>query len=95
MDYEAELDDFDADVDEGGDGLTPEDRDALARGAEEVRVFLGPDVAKIPDGQIQESLWYYYFDVDKTVSYLRKKFVDPAPAPKTEPKKPKECKFIS
>lgn len=26
----------------------------------------------IPDDKIQESLWYYYFDVDKAVSYLRK-----------------------
>ena len=26
----------------------------------------------ISDAQIQESLWYYYFDVDKTVAYLRR-----------------------
>lgn len=26
----------------------------------------------IPAAKIQESLWYYFFDVDKTVSYLRK-----------------------
>jgi hypothetical protein len=26
----------------------------------------------ISDAQIQESLWYYYFDVDKTVAYLKR-----------------------
>ncbi len=26
----------------------------------------------IPDEKIQESLWYYYFDVEKCVNYLRK-----------------------
>lgn len=95
MDYEAELDDFDADADEGGDGLTPEDREALARGTEDVRAILGSEASTIPTDQIHESLWYYFYDIEKTVSYLRKKFVNPAPTPKSESKKPKESTSLS
>lgn len=35
-----------------------------------VRDALGTVVA-IADEKIEESLWYYYFDVNKTIAYLK------------------------
>ena len=40
-------------------------RDGTAR----VRNVLGPDVA-VSDREIQDSLWHYYYDVEKTVMYI-------------------------
>ena len=41
----------------------------------EVRDLLG-DTVKIKDSEIRETLWYYYYDVDRTVSW----FLGPVPA---------------
>lgn len=41
----------------------------LQEGTTEVRKILGPDVA-VTDQEIQESLWHYYYDVEKTVNYI-------------------------
>src|SRR5689334_22287589 len=96
LDYEAELDDFDADGTEDGDQLTPEEREALPRGTEDVKALLGSEANKISNAQIHESLWYYYYDVDKTAAYLQKKYIAaPTPTPKAESKKPKERMCIS
>lgn len=38
----------------------------------------------ITDKQIQEALWHYYYDVDKSISYLRKEYTA---KPKREQKK--------
>lgn len=35
-----------------------------------VRDALGDDVPGITDKNIQEALWHYYYDVEKTVNYL-------------------------
>lgn len=35
-----------------------------------VREAIGPDVPGITDGEIQEALWHYYYDVGKSVTYL-------------------------
>jgi hypothetical protein len=40
----------------------------------EVRDLLG-DQSKIENDEIRETLWYYYFDVPKTVSWLLGKSV--------------------
>lgn len=47
----------------------------------EIRSILGPQSSKVTTTQIQEALWHYYYDVDKSVTYLITKFIDP-PAPK-------------
>lgn len=47
----------------------------------EVRELLGPQASKVSASQIQEALWHYYYDIDKTLAYLVTKFIDP-PAPK-------------
>jgi elongation factor 1 alpha-like protein len=35
-----------------------------------VKAALGPSLS-IPDTEIQEALWHYYFEVAKAVTYLR------------------------
>ncbi|ROT36239.1 hypothetical protein SODALDRAFT_335317, partial [Sodiomyces alkalinus F11] len=91
LDYEDVLDEYDAndaDIDDEGDQLTAEDREALSKGTTDVQDALGEDARKVSTEQIEEALWHYYYDVDKTVGYLRKTII--APPPKTELKKPKE-----
>ena len=41
----------------------------LRQGTAQVRDVLGSQVS-ITDKEIQDSLWHYYYDVDKTVDYL-------------------------
>lgn len=66
LDLDEELDDFDGDDDEE---LSEEDQQQMREGTIKVRETLGPDVP-VTDHQIQESLWHYYYDIDKTVTYL-------------------------
>ncbi|KAI5778191.1 elongation factor Tu [Geopyxis carbonaria] len=42
----------------------------MNHGLREVRKILGNDIPGLKDSQIEESLWYYYFDVSKTIDYL-------------------------
>lgn len=44
----------------------------LQEGLDKVRAVLGPSVL-VSDKDIQDSLWHYYYDVDKTVNYLLRK----------------------
>ncbi len=71
LDLDEELDDYDgADYDAHGDEeLAPEDKEHLRRGRVEVRSTLGPDFPAT-DQEIEDSLYYYYYDVQKTVHYL-------------------------
>ena len=41
----------------------------LVRGIAEVRRVLGPEVP-ISDHDIRDSLYYYYYDVSKTIKYI-------------------------
>lgn len=41
----------------------------LRLGTAKVREVLGPQL-HITDKEIEDSLWHYYYDVDKTVNYL-------------------------
>lgn len=36
-----------------------------------------PPRNQITDKQIQDSLWYYYYDIEKTVKYLVKTYLEP------------------
>ena len=49
--------------------LTWDVSEQLRLGTAKVRDVLGPGVS-IPDREIEDSLWHYYYDVDKTVNYL-------------------------
>lgn len=76
-DYE---DVYDDDYDQGGyaetnaDGLNTEDKENLRVGTVQVRSALGQDFAYITDKDIQDSLWHYYYDVGKSVTYLKSAF---------------------
>ena len=49
----------------------------LQHGTGEVYSLLSPDAAaKITQQQVRDALWHYYFDVDKSVAYLVKTFVE-------------------
>lgn len=42
----------------------------------------------ITDAQIQEALWNYYYDIEKSVSYLTNKYITKPKTPKKEASKP-------
>lgn len=54
---------------------TDSDTENLRLGTIQVRENLPEGPNRITDKQIQDSLWHYYYDVDKTVSYLVKKYM--------------------
>lgn len=93
-DYENDLDEFDGnelaeDAEDEEDELSPEDKAQMTAATADVKSMLGPQASKVTTKQIQESLWHYYYDVDKTIAYLISKFIDPAPKPAAKTKVPK------
>ena len=63
--------DYDEDeYEEGVDTLTAEDKKQLRLGTLQVRNGLGP-AFQATDNEIQEALWHYYYDVAKSLSYLK------------------------
>lgn len=94
-DYEDELDDYDGQGNEEDEEneLSPEDKKQMAEATAEALSVLGPQSDKVTTQQIQESLWHYYYDVDKTIAYLLNKYIDP---PKKDTKlKPKSTPPVS
>lgn len=79
---------------EESDEMSAEDKVAMQQGTAEVQKALGTEASKVTVAQIQEALWHYYYDIDKSVAYLTKTFIAPAPkaAPKPAPKKAPEGK---
>lgn len=68
-------DDFDEDYDEDydepqGEELTDEDKQQMQQGTIKVRQGLGA-AYNVSDKDIQEALWHYYYDIGKSVSYLK------------------------
>ena len=55
---------------EGGDELSEHDRQQLRLGTIEVRKQLGSEYNP-SDSEIQEALWHYYYDIGKSVAYLK------------------------
>ncbi|KKY33373.1 putative elongation factor tu gtp binding domain-containing protein [Diaporthe ampelina] len=88
-DYENDLDEFDGNELAEEEELSAEDKAQMAAATAEVKSMLGPQASKVTIEQIQESLWHYYYDVDKTVAYLISKYIDPAPKPAAKTKVPK------
>ncbi|KAH8722048.1 hypothetical protein BGZ61DRAFT_447903 [Ilyonectria robusta] len=77
------------DYGEEEDELSPEDRAAMTQGTTEVLRALGSEANKVTTEQIQEALWHYYYDLDKSVTYLMKTYIAPPP-PKPVTKKAPE-----
>ncbi len=73
---EDEYDDYDDYDDEpevtsnGNDELSPEDKESMREGIIKVRAALGPTFPAT-DKEIEEALWHYYYDVSKSVTYLK------------------------
>lgn len=89
------VDDYDAQATgEEEEELSPEDKICMDHGTEEIRKALGDDANKVTLKQIQDALWHYYYDVEKSVAYLTKTFISPTPkaTPKAMPKKATEGK---
>ena len=62
----------------------------------EVLARLGESSEKVTPKQIKDALWHYYFDIDKTVAYLDRTYINPPEKPKPKAKAtPAECKYIS
>ena len=68
-------DDYYDDDDQNGyvedNGMTAEDQERLRVGTVQVRNTLGQGFASITDKEIQDTLWHYYYDISKSVSYLK------------------------
>ncbi|KFY50116.1 hypothetical protein V496_09589 [Pseudogymnoascus sp. VKM F-4515 (FW-2607)] len=73
MDLDDEMDDYDGGedyADDGAEELSEEDKESMRVGTISVREALGDDVPGITDKDIQEALWHYFYDVEKSVNYL-------------------------
>lgn len=79
---------YDPDEEEYEEELSAEDKAALESGAVAVRKALGDDASKVTLEKIHEALWHYYYDVEKSVAYLRKSFTAPPPKPAAAKKAP-------
>ncbi|KAI8950350.1 hypothetical protein F4801DRAFT_549318 [Xylaria longipes] len=80
-DYENDLDEYEgAGYSDDDNELSPEDRAQMVAGTTQVRAALGTDTSKVTTQQIEEALWHYYYDVDKSVAYLASKYISPKPA---------------
>ncbi|KAG6013138.1 hypothetical protein E4U43_007473 [Claviceps pusilla] len=86
---------FDGDdyEEEAEEGLSAEDKAAMDKGTADVKKSLGANASKVSIQQIQEALWHYYYDVDKSVAYLRKTFIAPPPSTTAASKKVPEGKL--
>jgi hypothetical protein len=81
-DYADEANDYDYEEEE--DGTSAEDQARMRQGVVQVREVLGEGAKSVTQQQIEDALWHYYYDVDKSVNYLLNKFIAP---PEKTPKK--------
>ncbi|KAF2633989.1 hypothetical protein BU25DRAFT_486965 [Macroventuria anomochaeta] len=82
-------DDDDYYEEEEAEVMSADDKEQMRISTISTREALGSAGSNISDAQIQEALWHYYYDVGKSVSYLKNKFAAPAPKQEAQPKKEK------
>lgn len=58
------------DQDTASDEISAEDKQKLQQYTPKVRQALGPNFTAT-DSEIQDALWYYFYDVSKSVSWLK------------------------
>ena len=75
----AHPDDYDDYYDDDENELNEEDQAMMASSSATVLQRLGEDSRKVTKSQIEEALWHYYYDIDKTVQYLTKTYISPPP----------------
>lgn len=88
LDLADELDDYDGGEDyvvAGGDEeeMTADDKAQMQESSLKVRQVLEQEIPTITDKDIEDSLWHYYYDVEKSITYLRNQHA---------PRKPKKAK---
>ena len=88
--------DYYEETEEGGEGTSEDDKEQMRVGTIRVREALADLSSFVSDEQIHESLWHYYYDVAKSVNYLKNRLGAGASA-STESKyqPPKKEKAIS
>ncbi|KAH8722921.1 P-loop containing nucleoside triphosphate hydrolase protein [Phaeosphaeriaceae sp. PMI808] len=93
IEYDDDDDEYDEEDEymegEADDGMTQDDKEQMRLGTIRVREAMGEFEAGISDAQIQEALWHYYYDVAKSVSYLKNKLGGSQPSNVMTPKKEK------
>lgn len=82
-------DDDDYYEEEETEAMSADDKEQMRISTISAREALGDAGSNISDAQIQEALWHYYYDVGKSVSYLKNKYAAPAPKKEAQPKKEK------
>lgn len=82
-------DDDDYYEEEEAEVMSADDKEQMRISTISAREALGTSGANITDAQIQEALWHYYYDVGKSVSYLKNKFAAAPPKQEAQPKKEK------
>ncbi|KAG9246850.1 P-loop containing nucleoside triphosphate hydrolase protein [Calycina marina] len=72
LDLDNELDDFEGgkDYDDTEEEISEADKEHLRAGTLEVKEMLGDAANQVSEKEIQDSLWHYYYDIEKTVNYL-------------------------
>ncbi|KAF1925081.1 uncharacterized protein M421DRAFT_424110 [Didymella exigua CBS 183.55] len=91
VDYDDDdvYDDDDYYEEEEAEPTSADDKEQMRISTISAREALGETGDFITDAQIQEALWHYYYDVGKSVSYLKNKLVPSAPKQPAQPKKEK------
>ncbi|KAF3037411.1 Hsp70 suppressor, GTPase facilitates ribosomal subunit dissociation [Didymella keratinophila] len=74
---------------EEAEPMSADDKEQMRISTISAREALGEAGGFITDAQIQEALWHYYYDVGKSVSYLKNKLAPAAPKQPAQPKKEK------
>lgn len=84
--YSGDEDDYD---NAGGDGLTEEDKENFAALTPVVRAELAEAGLQVDTKEIEDALWHYFWDVGKSVTYLKNAKQPKKTATKTPPVKEK------
>lgn len=69
-DLEYDDDEYAEPYDQGQEEVSPEDKEQLRLGTIEVRKILG-GAYQPTDTEIQDALWNYYYDIGKTVTFIK------------------------
>ncbi|KAL1411034.1 hypothetical protein Q8F55_001981 [Vanrija albida] len=72
--YEGEGNSGGGDYEDEDDGMSPEEQAQMISALPIVRDRLKELKVPVTDAEIQDSLWHYWFDIDKTVSWLKKEW---------------------
>ena len=75
-------------------GTYAEEEAKMNDAAVDVLQRLGENSDKVTPKQMKDALWHYYYDIDKTVGYLDRTYINPPEKPKPKPKSPTERKYI-